>query len=484
MVSNEGDTNPLLEGLQTAIVGTTEPGASLSCMLASTTRSTKAGIDGRFTCSDFTLPARGLYRAHVVATDLAGNESRERVVDFGYDNPPVVSILEPKPFRGFTNNAKISWSISDADGDTLQDVTLEYRRGEGAYTQLSIDRSASSFVWDVSKLPAGKNYELRLTASDGIGATSDSVQFSIDRTPPRIISSTPSKAILGKSDRLAIVGRAEDDLSGIESIEYAIVQRGEEDTAKEWFIGVITGGFLGGNASFAVKYPKTLGDGSYYIYVRAVDAAGNVSEEDTLSVTVDTSPPHVGGFTAVYNGASLSPDTMGQIALYAYSTSTIGVSLEGDTARANLLIGTREVSLAKDIVSGLWEASLFFGEEQVSLFVQAEDLVGNKSSKISLGSVVPLNRGLVTLEESGAPVAGFAIEVSGQDSKVLTDAQGAYELVLGAGTYTLVAEKYGYQRVKEELILERVGPVHISFKTRELSPVQSFFASVWDYFVH
>jgi len=389
-VSNNSDENSMKDGLQISVSGTAEPQSIVTLQTENATTTVKAKVDGSFIFRSVDVPHRGANQFRITATDGAGNISIVASARVVYDNPPTVTILAPKPFRGLTGKrALVSWSVSDADNDPIQNVVLEYRRGERAFAPLPIDQSKSSFTFDVSSFPEATDYQLRLSASDGMATGTDLVSFSVDNTPPVLSSFTLDSSILGNNGVLLGHGTAQDSLSGIEYVEYAVA----EGVPESFSTALLTGGFLQGNAAFILKYPTTLPDGIYNVYARAVDAAGNASPALSRALVVDMSPPRIGSFDVIAQGARIAPDERGTISLYSGMKALFEVSLEGDTDTASLKLGTTTIPLKKDIASGLWQATINTGATgTTTLAVSAKDKVRNAFTAKPIGALIVADR--------------------------------------------------------------------------------------------
>lgn len=393
-VTNADDEDASRSGLQISIAGMAEPQSAIKLQIASTTATAKAMSDGRFAFRSVDIPLRGTNRLEVTATDGAGNASTAAVVNIIYDNPPAVVILTPRPFRGLTGKkANVSWSASDADGDPIQNVVLEYRRGERAFTALPIDRSKHSLTFDVSALSEASDYQLRLSADDGMATGTDAVRFSVDNTPPFLSSFILDTPALGKGGVLRARGAARDTLSGVEYVEYAVAEGVEEP--ESFSTALLTYGFLQESATFAVKHPAPLADSTYTVYARAVDAAGNASPALSRAFAVDTSPPRIGSFDVLAQGVRIAPDVRGTISLYAGMKALFEVSLEGDTDTASLLVGSTSIQLARDIASGLWQAPIDTGAiGTTTLAMSARDKAHNAFTGKSIGALIVADRPL------------------------------------------------------------------------------------------
>jgi large repetitive protein len=397
-ITNADDENASRDGLQISVAGTAEPQSTVTLQTENATTTVKAKVDGSFVFRSVDVQHRGANQVRVTAADAAGNKSAASVANVTYDNPPAVSILSPKPFRGLAGKALVSWSVSDADDDPIRGVALEYRRGQGAFIPLAVDNQSvkhsvlDTFLFDVSRFPEAADYQLRLSAGDGMATGTDIVNFSVDATPPVLSSFTLDASVLGKGATLRGRGTARDALSGIEYVEYAIAQ-GEPAS---FSTALLTNGFLQENATFTFKHPTTLPDAIYTVYARAVDAAGNVSPALSRAITVDTSPPRIGSFDVLAQGVRIAPDGQGIISLYANMNTLFEVSLEGDTDTASLSLGTTTVPLKKDIASGLWRAPVDIGTLGTTTFaISARDKVRNAFTRRPLGAFSVIERPVV-----------------------------------------------------------------------------------------
>lgn len=494
-ISNRDDENASKDGLQISVMGTAEPESTVTLQTGSAPEvTTKAKVDGSFVFYSVEVAHRGTNQFKLTAVDEAHNTSTVSIVNVVYDNPPTVSILTPKPFRGLTGKATVSWDISDVDNDPIRGVTLSYRRGQGVYTPLGIDPAKHSFVFDVSDFPETADYQLKLQASDGMATSTDLVNFSVDRTPPILNSLTLDTLVIGRGDTLRAHGTAEDALSGIEYVEYAVT----EEAPTAFSTALLTSGFLQKNATFTLKYPMKITDGTYTVYARAVDAAGNVSPVLSHSIIVDTSPPSVGSFDVMAQGVRIIPDEKGVISLYKRMNTLFEVSLEGDADTASLLMGGTTIPLKKDIVSGLWQAAVDSGSIGMTpIALSATDKVHNAFIGMPLGSFNTIPYGLVT----ATPVNGNASALQGATIRVLvldertgnfapfsregvdavtSGAEGEYSLALPQGTYELVVEKDGYHRVTQKVMFEQSRFVNESFSLEKYSGFWGFIRSIID----
>ena len=494
LVSNNKDENASKEGLQISISGTAEPQSVVILQNESTTLTEKVRVDGSFIFRAVDVPHRGTNQFKIIARDEALNTSIASIVNVVYDNPPTVSILAPKPFRGLMGKATVSWRITDADNDSIKNVTLGYRRGHEAYKLLPIDQAKNSFAFDASAFPEANDYQLRLAANDGMATGTDTVNFSVDRTPPVLSSFTLGASVLGEGDVLLGRGMAQDSLSGIEYVEYAVTQ---DKNPASFSTALLTSGFLQENATFTLKYPTKIEDGTYTVYVRAVDAAGNVSPMLSRIVTVDASPPRIGSFDVMAQEVRIVPDARGAISLYKGMKTLFEVSLEGDTNSASLTLGSTTIPLEKDIVSGLWQATVDSGSTgTTTIYISAEDKTRNVLIRTPIGSFVAIKYGVVTTsipDGNTEPLSGASIKVLVLDERtgnsipfssssvITSDVQGQYSLALPQGMYELSVNKSGYRSVVQKIVLERAGFVNVSFSAEKFGGAWEFIQRIIDY---
>ncbi len=497
IVSSLEDTNKARDGVQIDITGVSEPGAVITLNIDGAKTEAKVGADGKYVLRNVDAGAHGARAVTLTARDEGGSVSEQTVREYINDNPPRVIILSPKNLRALKGEARVTWRIDDPDNDAITGVTLRFRKGNGAYTALPIDSTKQSYDWSLGALSEGGPYELVLEASDGYVQERGTSQFSIDTVSPRVESFTLAQAKISGKASLKAAGTASDALSGIEYMEYALVDPSVK-AEPQWVTGTVVKGFLQKKASFSINHPVRLEDGTYELRVRAVDAAGNTSESMSSTVTVDTSSPRVGSFALMSSGTRIPPTSDGLVTLYEKSTATFAISLEGDTASAVLEVDGTKIPLSENIVSGLWEATFTTPPSaRLNLAVSAEDAVGNTLRPTNVGELVTVARGFVWVKQSDTvtgPTPGARIRVlvldergqfvsrAGQVKESIPDANGSYELTLPSGQYQLVVRAPGYAQVVLPLTLQEAGVVGETFELQPLSSARAFLQSVLGYF--
>ncbi|MES2006646.1 MAG: Ig-like domain-containing protein [Patescibacteria group bacterium] len=496
VVTNENDSNAAKSGMQVTLSGRAEPQSTVTLTIGSSTKSVKASAAGVFVFTDIEL-ARGTNTLALTATDQAGNTSSVLNLSLTYDNAPEISFINPKPSTGLEGQAEIVWRIIDADHDTITRVTLSYRQGSGAFIELPVEQDKNSFVWNVSRFAEGANYELRLTASDGIVTSSNTIGFYIDKTAPTVSSLTVATPTIKAGGVFKASGAASDALSGIEYVEYAITKKDASNEEKDWVRALVTAGYLKRTASFEVLHKAALEDGEYALSLRAVDAAGNTSKEEVEYFVVDATAPHVGSFSLIYKGVHIAPDQDGTLALYADRDVEFAVSLEDDTQTASLSYAGNKVPLIQDLSSGLFKAKIHATStsSSIPLYIGAEDRLGNAFEAKPIGALEAVALGSVKSGGTGvvATVSVFAVDPTTGDvfpfvskdlpeGSALTNESGEYELALPQGSYTLVAHAKGFETKIEKVELSRPQFVGVSFTTETVGAFSSFVQGVFDYF--
>lgn len=504
VITNDDDENLKKDGIQINISGNVELDSVVSLVFNSETLTVKTSVLGDFSFTGITLNKLGKQDLKFFTTDQAGNKSDMTTLTLVYNNPPVVTFINPKPFRGLSGKAVLSWNITDIDGDIIKNVDVSYRNSGGVFNTLLSNASAKgTYTWDTLKLPESDNYELKITATDSLTPISSFTNFYIDRTPPILSSFNIKKDITDKKVNFSGKGSASDGISGIEYVEYSIKPE-DGGERSSWYRGTIVNGYLQKQASFTIKYLNDLPDNSYIIYARAVDAAGNISNELTQHIYIDKTAPRIGSFFIQKNNLNLIPDQYGNVSFYINSTLTFTVSMEQDTKTASITIGNKNIKLNKNMASGLWEATTTIDIASAQdIFITAEDSSGNMTKNKKIGIIAGVDKGNVVVDNNGVSefVSGAEMYiyklnditgeynrfVSSKDSVVTnikTDENGRYELVLPAGNYRLSVVKTGYKVIKMDISLSRAEIISESLVTKKISGVEKIITDIlnrWSY---
>ncbi len=149
---------------------------------------------------------------------LADGPRRSRVISkpFAVNNvneSPQIALLAPQADSVHGGSVYIAWQAQDYDGDEVL-IDLEYRQGNGPWVTLARRiPNVGHYSWPTRGLPAAKDYELRVTATDPSGATStDSVRgiHLVSNTPP-VVSVLWPKGDVRLQRETAILWQATDE---------------------------------------------------------------------------------------------------------------------------------------------------------------------------------------------------------------------------------------------------------------------------------
>ena len=256
-----------------------------------------------------TFPAVTTSQIRVVVNGSADGFSRLTEVEAytaGNGNtPPSVSLTAPANGAVYSGPATVTLAASATDSDGTVSKVEFYN---GSTLLGSAVAVPYSYTWS-NVLPG--SYSLKARAYDNQGATSDSSPVSLtvnDTTLPTVSLTAPGNATT-VSGTITISASASDNV-GVSRVEF--YQNGILLSATN----VAPYGY-NWNTSF-------LANGSYNLTAKAFDAAGNVGQSGTVSVTVansDTTPPTI-SITAPSNTAIVS----GTVSISASASDNVGVS--------------------------------------------------------------------------------------------------------------------------------------------------------------
>jgi hypothetical protein len=121
------------------------------------------------------MPPAGDYEIRVTASDPGGTTSSDAVkkINLVSNNPPVVRLFAPANSTHLKGETLILWQATDEDNDKLF-IDLYYSDNAGqAWLPLAENLPNSGYyVWQVSYLPVGTQYRIRVVAHDSIFRTS------------------------------------------------------------------------------------------------------------------------------------------------------------------------------------------------------------------------------------------------------------------------------------------------------------------------
>ena len=280
------------------------------------------------------------------------------------------------------NNFTISGSVEDANG--VEKVTIAPLTGS-SFTPIEItsftDGNDGDKIFTYNFAVPTERVPLVITAVDSIGNESvKELTYLVDNQAPIIsITSGDSAYVDGDYPSLRITGMAEDgDLSdsnnsGIDQVRIKIEEdiTGVNDSDSILALGKIDDGNMSWSSSIDFT-GKTAG--SYKVYVKAFDLAGNESTSSTITVYVDTDKPklnhgYVDNFVGNYKGNFVITGT----ATDASGVKSVTAKIQGAT---NNLVGT--YTETSDSSESNWSFNIpsNVGDGQLTILVTALDGCG------------------------------------------------------------------------------------------------------------
>ena len=271
-----------------------------------------ASCDG-YLISEGIIRTSGIHQIHITAVDKSGNTASTQDLSYYVDiDPPYISSFTAAPQTTFSmmsdNEAPVlSWTITDND---LESVCI-YRYDDGEYDELyeadDNDLSQGSYTVNAGDLYEGRNV-FKVSAEDSGGQSSfRTCTYYLDTEAPYVerVGISPQTGYLNGSGVLtptiswSYIDRA------ISKVKYSMNGTSYSDMGS-----TKVGSFTLPEESFSA------GAGTYTIYVKAVDTAGNESAVSTLTY-------HLTGVTE----ADLIPENI-EITEY-YGRNIITWSAEG-----------------------------------------------------------------------------------------------------------------------------------------------------------
>ncbi|MHB1294202.1 MAG: fibronectin type III domain-containing protein [Anaerolineae bacterium] len=153
---------------------------------------------GHYVWSLKNVVPRDDYTLRVVARDTAGLSSVALVggISIVDSQPPQVRLLAPSSSARLKREAVILWQATDPDGDALR-IDLYYSDDAGR-TWIPLAEGLANtgyYTWQVSFLPVGSKYRIRVVARDGLFQSSHESPwlFAVgDSAPPQVTLTAPA----------------------------------------------------------------------------------------------------------------------------------------------------------------------------------------------------------------------------------------------------------------------------------------------------
>jgi len=485
IIDNSQDVNLELGGIQINFQGRTEPKAKIELNLEDKIYNTAADEKGDFEVKDATLPLHGPNKITLTSTDLAQNFTKITGVVI-LDNPSQISVLSPKEGEFLGGVKEFSWEVQDIDGDPITSQIL-YQNKDKEWIVLAKDIT-SPYDLDLSKIPNG-NYQMKVVVSDGMAETEANMNISIDNVAPQVMLDSPS-VLATKNTQPVFSGRASDDFSGIQYVEYSF------DNVN-WYKALITKGYQTSKANFEFQHRFPLEDGNYKVRMKVSDRAGNSVYSEPLDLTIDTTPPRIGSNLISSGSMVLFPDETGSIKLFKDTQYRILVSVAGDAKKVSLKSGEKIFDLNFNKATLLWESEFNFKDSgDYSLLISAEDGAGNSQTKeIASLNVIPL--GTIYTKKNNAMIEGakatlyfldqntnswliWDAKAFGQENPQTTDKSGEYGFLVPPGTYRLEVSHSDFKTVmSKELEIKKNYLINAGIPLTEKGTVNK----ILDYFI-
>ena len=263
---------------------------------------------------ELAITAKGKGWVFAYAVDGAGNQSETVKEEFTFDSSkPTLNITTQEGLTDWNigTNFGLEGTVSDDWGLPESPVTIKQYEKSGESLTNEILLSGVSFVdgkWSIPDLPRKnpaekieeadiptKTYTYVIEAKDNAGKESTkTVNVSIDKTAPsKNEISTPKDKLETNainSETFTFTGVAEDlegdARTGINKIQYAIKTTDTEPTENELKDIATTG-------SWKFVNEEKLTEGEYFLFVRAVDNAGNKTAFAKEKYQVDFNNPEI-----------------------------------------------------------------------------------------------------------------------------------------------------------------------------------------------
>lgn len=365
---------------------------------------------------EFADLADGQHTIEVKAIDKAGNEASARV-NFAVDT------ASPN------TEAEISGNAGDG-GWFLSDVTAVLKSADATSTVAGIEYRLDGGPWTDYSQPivlTGEGvFALEFRATDAAGNVemSRALTVSIDRTGPVAEILSPSEGgLLGLEQKLTWAGS--DGGSGLRGYEYRV------DGGAWTPISALT---------FDLG---SLADGVHTFAVRAVDNAGNLGEEASVSFTIDTTVPEIVSKSPQGDGVDVNAEVVVE---FSETVDRTSVEMQAGSAgtitwEGNALIFTPSTGRAANTT--------------YTVVIAGTDLAGNQFSvtwSFKTSSLGSLNGTVVGPD--GLPMADAAVALD-NGMNTTTDAQGRFSFIgVAEGNYTLSISKEGFKSVTQAVTVK------------------------------
>ena len=314
-------------------------------------------------------------------TSTTKNNYVEKTYYIAIDYSAPVLKLVNKNNQYVGNSFVISGTVTDENG--VDFVTLQ-SESENVYATLGLgsglnDDGTFSYTFVVPNVKEA----IKITAVDKIGnSSSETLTYLVDSTKPTLSITTDENAFVdGDSPSLRIAGTVSDDASGTNDtgssgIDQVRLKIGSSITGVNDADSVLAAVVISDvESTWSYNLDFTGKDaGSYKVYAKAFDIAGNESAEDSITVYVDTDAPQLShgytdNFVGVYKGDFVIQGT----ATDASGVKSVTAKIQGASGN---LTGTFTETSNNSPASWNFTIPANSGDGQLTILVTAKDGCG------------------------------------------------------------------------------------------------------------
>ena len=385
--ANLADTTPTISG------DVSEPSATVTVTITDSngniveTQTPTVDANGDWTFDAAQL-AEGTYTVEATAVDNGGNTSTPASVSFTIDvTAPSVTLDAPADNSTLTDNTPTVSGTAEA-GST---VTVEIKDSNGAVieTQTPTVDANGDWTFDAAQLADG-SYTVEATASDAAGNsdTAGPNSFSIDTAAPVLTVTTPTDGASTNDDTPAIEGTVDDPAATV-----TVIVRDDQGNAIETLTPTVDA-----NGDWSIDASQ-LAEGTYSIEVSATDAAGNASNTENNTFTIDLTDPTV-SITGPANGSTTSDDTPTITGMVSEPAASVTVTITDSNGN---VVETLTPTVA---AGGGWSVDASqLADGNYTVTATAEDAAGNTSAPATNDFTVDTNAPSVSI---ATPASGTA----------------------------------------------------------------------------
>ncbi len=223
----------------------------------------------------------GLNTFRIKSEDAAGNLSEETLITVEYRTdvtPPVSKVTSSVP--EYTNTSmEVAWEASDGDGSGVASTALWYKKeADGAWTESGLTSPGESGTFAFTPADGEGSYYFAPRSVDNDGNEEDEpigegVRSVYDLTPsgPPVVTTHSGEDFSTDTPSVTLEGRTPTTVH--------VYVNGSKD-------GVT---YQAGMVNWS--YTGVLAEGPNAFLIKVEDAAGNVSDETSITITYDTTPP-------------------------------------------------------------------------------------------------------------------------------------------------------------------------------------------------